>query len=222
MKKRLIALTVLLLALLTGCTQPLAEETTVPEPDPLVGTWKTELDLADEVGRMLAQPEELDTYFSVKKYPVTVLLRLYENGTYTVEVDEDTAREAFEGLLLSFDRALDRMLQDRINAQDPTLTADTVEGWTGVSFGELQAKALEQLRQGDPTAYILEQAKAEGNYRAENGRLYLSLGKENAVNPEIWDLYAINSDTLILMTHKGPKIIGFWENYPLVFMRVAE
>lgn len=220
MKKRLIALTALLLALLTGCTQPRAEETTVPEPDPLVGTWKTELDLADEVGQMLAQPEELDAYFSVKKYPVTVFLRFYEDGTYTVEVDEATAREAFDGLLQALEKALDRLLQDRIDAVDPTLTAGTVEGWTGVSFEDLQAKAIEQLRQGDPTAYILEQARAEGNYRTEDDRLYLSLGKENAVNPEIWDLYAINSDTLIFMSHKGPKTISFWEGYPLVFSRV--
>jgi len=222
MKKRLIALTALLLALLTGCTLPPLEETVPPAPDPLIGTWKIELDLAAEVRQMLTLSAELEPYFAMKTYPVTVVLRFYEDGTYTVEADEASAQAAFDGLLKSLEDALEALLQDRIDAVDPALTADVIEGWTGISFEEILSQAIEPLQQGDPTAYILEQARAEGNYQTAEDRLYLSLGKENAVNPDICDLYALNSDTLILMTHKGPKIIGFWENYPLVFVRIAE
>lgn len=222
MKKSLTIL-LALAVFLTGCAVPSArEETIVPEPDPLVGVWETELDLGEAVQQMLVQPAELTPYFSVKKYPVTIFLRIYEDGTYTVEADTLTASASFEDLLDDLALALEALLKDRIEGVDPTLTVDTVEGWTGLSFAQLRGKAIEQLRQQDPTAYILEQAWAEGNYRTEGDKLYFSLGKENACNPDIWDLYALNSDTLILMSHKGPKVISFWEGYPLVFSCVAE
>lgn len=231
MKKRAKSLSALLLAFmllaLAGCGGP----------SELVGTWTAEVDCTDEVTQVSEEVENARDYFSAFYLKLTVVF--HEDGTYECEFDQDALAEELNQFKTELGTFMDDYLWDLVVEilREAGVTADlsTVESVDavvqeiyGMSYDEMLTASLGM----ELSAYVdasldldallneFEGLNTQGNYKAANGKLYMSDTLEHTIDPKIYETYTLEGNVLTLTGYVGDDEGSFEGNYPLVFTKV--
>lgn len=212
MKRRLIAtllvLTVLC-ALLAGCGENVAAK--------LEGTWSTSIEMKDYYNAEL-EGSGLEDYLAVDTFPVTVNYTFKSDGTYAVALDTAALQDILESVKGSLRDGMYRYAQDVIEEEGLSISAEEL-----FEFMELDLDAtIEELCNEINIDEMAESMSAEGNYKVRGERIHLSDSLDHLVDPEVYDLYELEGDTLTIRDHVGGETNDLVEAmYPIVLKKVG-
>lgn len=195
MKKRslalILALTLVLAFALTGCGGNKDREA-------LVGTWAGTLELADYINQELAG-SGMEDYLSLDTFPMVLQYTFNSDGTYSAGVDEGELDKAMEGMKTEMKDGLTKYAEDMIAEQGLDLSVDELFQFMGTSLDDLLEQSFAEMDMSE----LVDEMASEGNFEAKEGKLFLSAGKEYKVDPEIYDTYTLEGDTLTLTESFG-------------------
>lgn len=185
----------------------------------LIGTWQTEVDLSAIQDQMTeGMDAEIQSYFSFGELSYTMTVTFRDDGTYTAASDEASVRAAVDSLVASMEAGMMAALEAQFAATGVDMTVEEALAATGMTIGDL-------LTGVDAETIATEISSSfEGNYKAEDGKLFLSSSLETTVDEAIYDAYELDGDTLTLTEHFGAESeeaqLAAGEMYPMVFQRI--
>lgn len=214
--RKLIAffLTALMLLSLAGCSDSSKE---------LVGTWESQTDIMPQMLEELksnSSTAEFCEYIEMEEFIVELTLVFNEDGTYSMTIEQE-----------SFTENLLKLLRECISGYlyDYFETYFASYGLTG-SVDEILASVdmdMDSLIDTQLSYYDMDELASlsdafcqSGNYSASNGKLYRSDGVDSVSDPQVYEPYILEGDTLTLTDYINN---GESESagYPIVFTRVA-
>lgn len=93
----------------------------------LVGNWESSVDFTDLFNDSMLQAmddEEVAEYVTVDKLSLNITMSLQEDGTYSLGLDEDSARQAMEGAINTVKDGIKRYFEKMIADQDLDMSVD--------------------------------------------------------------------------------------------------
>lgn len=216
----------------------------------ITGTWQGQIDMTDyvvskgdaEIGAVFSAQgvdiplDSIGEYLPGFAPACTCVFR--EDGTYTFALDRASTQFALEayqaGMEACFRRffaeALCRTLVE-LGMAEQVNGVEELEASLGVSLDEAISEML-GMELHPFVSLLLEEEfgsadiyaarfSREGNYDARDGRLWLSAGPEDTVNPEVYDYYSVAGNTLTIEEGSPGDGEAAAVTYPLVFHKTA-
>lgn len=186
----------LCVSLFAGCAPAKIDEA-------LVGTWNTQLDLAQGLADYLKEQkldavlEQLD--FSATKIDIT--FQFQQDGTYSADVDVG----AIEKLSATITQAAATLPELGQKLKEAGLDI------TGIT--DLITKLFPEKKDGEKKATV------EGKYKAESGKLFLGLGKTVTIFGSDGCAYTVEDDTLSITAIDGNSGKSLEKVLPLEFKK---
>lgn len=212
MKKLFAApLALVMLLAMAGCSDP-GEAS-------LTGTWEAQVDASAVLDEILADmDEELQSYFEFDGFSFTMVMTLREDGTYTTSADEVSVEAAVDSLVTSLEDGMIKAMEAQLAQMGIDTSVEEALAATGMTMADLMTGI-------DAEAMVAQMTgSSEGNYKAEEGKLFLSSSLETTVDEAIYDTYELDGDTLTLTGHfgaEGEEEQAFADDmYPMVFQRI--
>lgn len=209
--KRIIAaaLAAVMLLALAGCSS--GDDTAK-----LVGTWKGELGgsyVSDEM--VAALGEETASYFDFSSFSISYTMIFNEDQTYCVTLTEEDARKAADDLMVIVEAGMVKMFEEQIALAGLDMTVDELLEMNGTTMDELMSESF------DIDALVDELGSgttSEGNYLAEDGKLYLSDSLDTKPSKLSYDEFTLKGNTLTLTNYVGNDSSFDWV-YPMTLTR---
>lgn len=189
MKKRMIAIAILLTVVfsVSACTKEAA--TNQPAQPTLVGEWSVQADMTDTVNQMVFMQTGADTV--TVSFLVSLELSLQQDGTYSLRID----REQLEKQIDSLGDVLWQFVVDQAAAQSHMTATQAIEALN--VQGKNKALLLEQL---DLASMFENSISGNGVWKQENNLLYFA---DTDVALADADGYPITlSDTHLVLTYR--------------------
>ena len=163
----------------------------------LVGTWECEVDFAPLYNQGM-ENEEGGEYLMVKSLPVVLQMTFREDGTCAMSVHEDSLIAAMEILKETLKTGLEDYLMAMLGVAVEGMSIDDVLALMGTSMDDM----IDSLVTEDVIAEMADELVSEGNYMAEDGKLYVSDSLDEAVDvaEDAYSTYTLKGDTLTLET----------------------
>lgn len=183
---------VMLTGLLAGCGGD----------DALVGTWEASIDVTDQLNQQFAAAG-LGDYIKLDSFAMAVRFTFNEDGTYSCVVDEDGLGKALDTLKTTLRDGLTAYAQDAVDeaaaAGAGEFTVDDVFAAAGTTLDEM----MDQMFMDDEIKAAAAEQTAEGKYKAEDGKLYLSDAPDHIPDETMYQTYTIEGDTLTIHESVG-------------------
>lgn len=206
--KKLISLAlvcIMLLCILTACDDPAQSNQNGQSPQEqsklLLGTWVGEVHYAEYFNQGLKSVagEALAEYWTVEDFSITLIMTFREDGTYSITVDRDKLNVTVEALKVTLTAGLRSFIQDLIAASESTLSVDEFMAENNISPEGLIADAIGP----DVVESIINENTYNGNYIADDGKLYTSAALAYDVNTAIYENYQLVDNTLTFTSIVG-------------------
>ena len=210
MKKMMALLLVLIMVLtMTACAS---------DQEKIVGTWETEVEFAEVFNNTLGSHEGAE-YLKVESLKLKMILTFHEDDTYTMVADAASVDAAMDSLRQTLKTGMEDYLMDTIAATGLNLELGDILHMLNTDLDALIDEVL--------TPELMEQMTqimaAQGQYLAEEGKLYLSDSVDKEIDETIYETYILTeeADKLSLVT---PNTTDAYTDllYPLEFTRVSE
>ena len=184
----------------------------------LVGEWKATVDMTDYLQEEMSQLPEFGSYMEVTDFSFVVYYTFYDDYTYKASVDEDSVNTAMENVKADLKDALYAYAEDVMRQNGLNMPAETMFALSGTSVDEI----IEEAFSAESMEDIADEFFNEGNFEADDGKLYLSDGYDYAVDPNSYETYELSDNQLVLTSGVDPE---FDEEdlaaYPITFEKVA-
>lgn len=212
MKRRLVAtllvLTVLC-ALLAGCGENAAAK--------LEGTWSTSIEMKDYFNEGL-EGTGLEDYLAVDTFPLTANYIFKSDGTYAVKMDTGALQDVLESVKGRLRDGMYRYAKDMIDAEGLGISEEELFQLMGLDLDAL----IEEFSNEINVDEVEKSMSTEGNYKVRGDKIHLSDSLEHLVDPEVYDLYELEGDTLTIRDHVGGETNAMVDAmYPMVLKKVG-
>lgn len=212
MKKRILSVILMLAILLsfTACGSG--------DKEKLVGTWKCEMDLAEQINTEMGLDEESAEYLNFDSFTIVLYMQINEDDTYSLYADTDALEQTMEAAMASFAEGMTKYLEDMVLAETGiAMSADDILAASNTTMDEMLAEAFPE----GMVEELAEGLKQEGKFKAKDGRLYTSAGLEYEVDPAVYETYTLEGTTLTLLEYVGEDAGDTMNVYPMVFNKVS-
>lgn len=184
----------------------------------LVGEWKATVDMTDYLQEEMSQLPEFGSYMEVTDFSFVVYYTFYDDYTYKASVDEDSVNTAMENVKADLKDALYAYAEDVMRQNGLNMPAETMFALSGTSVDEI----IEEAFSAESMEDIADEFFNEGNFEADDGKLYMSDGYDYAVAPNSYETYELSDNQLVLTSGVDPE---FDEEdlaaYPITFEKVT-
>lgn len=209
MKKMIAVLLALVMLLaLAGCSDS--------STDSIVGTWEATVNSTAILDQLMeGMDEELQSYFELGEFTYTMNITFRDDGTYATAMDEASVVAAVDSLVASLEEGMIKAMEAQFAEMGIDMTVEEALAATGMTIADLMTGI-------DAETIVAELTTGtEGNYKAEEGKLYLSASLETTVDETIYDTFTLDGDKLTLTEHFGSEDDQTFaaEMYPMVFTR---
>lgn len=176
------------------------------EDSGLIGHWRAGADFSDALNAHTAA-NGLGEFATVSGFELTLELELKDDGTYTLGATADLApvKEQMKA-------GIEAYFQPMLEGQD--MTVDGALASAGTSVDAILDQALGQQALDELTAGL----KAQGRYKAEEGKLYLS-DHDSEEPSDNYLTYTLEGDALRLDAGSATPVAGLTSMLPVVFER---
>lgn len=197
--------------------EPTDEET-------IVGTWILEFDGTDAFisgfmksltsGLGEEEAEEIASYFDFGEFVTTYVIEFDEDGTYVVSVDEDALHDQFEDLKEILKDGLFNMYEDVLTEEGIDYTEDELLDVVDSIVEEmLSEETIDAMIDG------FDWEDLEGQYLLDDGKISFSDDVDTEPDPEEYDTYELDDDTLTLKKCHRDADDEIKDQYPLELYR---
>lgn len=163
----------------------------------LVGTWKTNVELAGLFNEEIAASgdEAMAEAMKLDSFALPLILELREDGTCSMSVDSEAMAASAEKLAQDLTNGMKAyfvaMLEEQgLEVEDPDAFLATM----GLDLDALVGEMKDQFLSEDTFAEFTTEAK----YKAEDGKLYMSDDLESEIPTDEYNTYTLDGDTLTL------------------------
>lgn len=200
---------VLVIGLLAGCGDGKSKATSTG----LEGKWLCNMDMTDMLNEMMAS-SGAGEMFNLSDFQMPLTLELKADGTYVMSVDEAGLKDSMNGLKEQMKDSMTAYLEQSLAGTG--MSVEDALAATGMDMDELMDQAFSE----ESLSGLLDNATAEGKYKAEDGKLYTSdsLSAEPGSN---YVEYTQQGDTLTLDAGNGEVPSSMADFLPLTFSRMA-
>lgn len=212
MKKRILSVILMLAILLsfTACGSG--------DKEKLVGTWKCEMDLAEQINTEMGLDEESAEYLNFDSFTIVLYMQINEDDTYSLYADTDALEQTMEAAMASFAEGMTKYLEDMVLAETGiAMSADDILAASNTTMDEMLAEAFPE----GMVEELAEGLKQEGKFKAKDGKFYTSAGLEYEVDPAVYETYTLEGTTLTLLEYVGEDAGDTMNVYPMVFNKVS-
>ena len=206
-KRQVICILAVLTAviMLAGCSIPVGIFD-AGDKNEFLGTWTAIGDVVESINEgvregLAGNGEELTDYLEISSFEVTLVFTFNKDNTYSVSVDKDALKTTVENTKDEIKDGALAFLEDTLEKSGSDMTVEDLLKTSGLDLDALADSSLDYNKISESFANDLER---EGNWKAENGELYLS----ESVNEEADDLsklYEITSDGIKLTEPEGSE-----------------
>lgn len=184
----------------------------------LVGEWKATVDMTDYLQEEMSQLPEFGSYMEISEFTFVVYYNFNEDFTYTTSVDEDSVNTAIESVKDDLKNAIYAYAEDSIRQNGLNISPEALFALSGTSVDEI----IEEAFSAESMEDIADEFFNEGNFEADDGKLYMSDGYDYAVDPNSYETYELSDNQLVLTSGVDPE---FDEEdlaaYPITFEKVT-
>ncbi len=172
-----------------------------------LGTWKVPIDLTEFINEDLKEgfaglDEELVDNFQFSSVEVTLVYTFNKDDTYSIRLDQDALNASIEHMKDEFKDIVEVLLENAIAQAELDMTVEELLESQGLDLDGFIDSAVDF--DNTITNAIVDTFNMNGQWKAENGQLYLS----KSVNQEADDLsalYEITSDGIRLTKPEGSE-----------------
>ena len=185
--KKIIALSLCLILVLSLCACGAKED--------LTGKWTTTINMAESYNaEMAAADPTMAEYMSLDSFNVPLVLELKADGTYTMTVEKEGLEAALSEVVGKLSSGMEAYFADLLAQQGIEMDVNEALAAMGISMDDLMAELTAEL---DADA-LYESMGGEGNWKAENGKFYMTEDLETAAGEGEYNTYVLEGDTLTL------------------------
>ena len=177
----------------------------------LVGTWEGTLEMSDVLNASFAADATMAQYLHVDSLPITVRYAFEEGGAYSLKIDADSVRKAFDAIRGTLRDGMTAYLEEM--AKQNGVTLDELMTQNGTTLDKMLDESL-----SDEALGLNEMASASesGTWTAENGVLTCkSADATEALK------YELTADELRLTGMASGATDADGLIFPMVFRRVS-
>ena len=180
------------------------------DSEKFIGKWDADVDFGKLITSVVAEQDaDMAEYLDFKELKLAVTFTFEEDGTYTLETDEDAASSAMDGIKDTMKDGLRKYLNDLLAESGDDKTVDEYMAENGTTFEAF----VDEIFGEDITG--------EGKWKAENGKPYTEADKDKALDDSQYDTYEFSSDgkTVTLLEGFGEDAELAELLYPLVLVK---
>lgn len=180
-------------ALLTGCGSSEAEM------KKLVGVWTMAYDISGDI--LDGLDDGLEEYFDFEGISLGLTLRLSEDGTYTLGVEQPELDRLLEALKPVFRDGTIAYTQAMIAAAGLDMTSEEILQQSGSSLDAL----VDEMLSGTETALdeMADELSVSGKWKAAGGKLYTTESMDDELDESSYERYELDGDTLTVFSNTG-------------------
>lgn len=193
MKKQLCGFLAVVLLLtmvlsMTGCSKEAS----------VVGTWEGKLDMAEAINNEVVKADaEMGKYMKIDKFEITLRFIFGEDGSFKMEVDEESCDAAFQGMREPLEKGIRKYFEEMIKSAGlGDMTIDEALAATGMSLDSL----IDEVMKSMDTSDFVDSMTQECKYRLDGDKLYTY---EGVVDKDVYTLVELDGDTLTLKESHG-------------------
>ena len=162
----------------------------------LVGTWNATIDIAEVYNAEIAASgdEAMAEYLSVDSFAIPLVMTFNEDGTYSLTVDKEGMDAAMNGLIEDMKVGLEKYFNDYFSSMGLEIDVDEALAASGMSLDALVEEMKAEIMPEDMYADM----ESAGQYKAEDGKLYLTEDVEVEPVGGVYNTYTIEGDTLTI------------------------
>ena len=162
----------------------------------LVGTWNATIDIAEVYNAEIAASgdEAMAEYLSVDSFAIPLVMTFNEDGTYSLTVDKEGMDAAMNGLIEDMKVGLEKYFDDYFSSMGLEIDVDEALAASGMSLDSL----VEEMKGEIMTEDMYADMESAGQYKAEDGKLYLTEDVEVEPVGGVYNTYTIEGDTLTI------------------------
>jgi len=172
----------------------------------LEGKWTGTIDMADMMNEMMGANMELETNF--KNLSVDIVMEFNEDGTYSLTLTQESVEKMAEELLDQLMPLLSEMMEEMFG-----MSMDDILSMSGMTMEEFE----EEMRKEYANSLDLDDMNIEGNYKTEDGLLYMTDNFEEDFDEGTANPYKISGNKLTIEAGEGDTDVAFM--FPLVLKK---
>ena len=177
----------------------------------LVGTWEGTLEMSDVLNASFAADATMAQYLHVDSLPITVRYAFEEGGAYSLKIDADSVRTAFDAVRSTLRDGMTAYLEEM--AKQNGVTLDELMTQNGTTLDKMLDESLSDEALG---LNEIASASESGTWTAENGVLTCkSADATEALK------YELTADELRLTGMASGATDADGLIFPMVFRRVS-
>ena len=190
MKKKLavvLCLVMVFMLALTGCG----------ESSKFVGKWEATIDITEYLKADM--DDEMLEYIDIDNFELVLVMEFNKDGTYERTIDEDALADSLDDFKASIKKGLTKYFEAVIDDQGLDMTVDELLEQSDTDMDSVIDEAFD----ADTWGEIVDAIACEGQYKAEDGKLYLSLDEDDEIDEDMYWVYKLDDGKFKVTKEKG-------------------
>lgn len=169
------------------------------EKDKFVGTWRTEMNMADALNEEFGKDPEMGEYMKVTDFTIVMDYTFNSDGTYKITTDKDSIAKAVENIKNDFTRGISAYFEDEIKRQELDISVEELLAYNNTTLEKFVEDSMAEM-DIDRMANDIDN---EGNYKVKDGKLFLSDGLEYNVDEAVYEVYEFDGEDIKILESVG-------------------
>ena len=190
---------IIILAAIIGIALIAILVTTFGKKDPakqFYGSWKTTADFTEEIKDNMGESKD---YISDDfKFELTLNFTFNEDGTYKMQIDEDKLSATMDDFKAELKQVILKYFRAENSAYAKYSDKELIALFDKAMDGGYDAYVDQLFKDEIDVQSLRDSYNVEGKFKVEDGKLFLSAGKEYNVDESAYFLYEIKSENEII------------------------
>ena len=158
----------------------------------IVGTWKTNIDLAEAFNEEMAA-SGMGDFINIESFNLPLVMTFNEDGTGSMTVDQEAMTETIDKLAADLTAGLEAYFTEYFASMGLEIDLDEALAASGMSMDDLVEEMKAEFAGEDAFAEFTNEFK----YKAEDGKLYMSEDLDSEIS-DVYNTYELKGNTLTL------------------------
>ena len=159
----------------------------------IVGTWKTNIDLAEAFNEEMAA-SGMGDFINIESFNLPLVMTFNEDGTGSMTVDQAAMTETIDKLAADLTAGLEAYFTEYFASMGLEIDLDEALAASGLSMDDLVDELKAEFAGEDTFAEFTNEFK----YKAEDGKLYMSEDLDSEINTDTYNTYELKGNALTL------------------------
>ncbi len=186
-----------------------------------IGQWTTTVDITDNLKDLVKEIDsDLAEYVDFYQITVSYTYTFNDDGTYSLEINENDFKENWSDVRDDFIDGLDEYYIDIAKAdmmqEGENVTTEDVYNAVGDSIEELAIKTGNEVFGDETYELFVQSLENRGTYKVKDSKLYTTFTDENGNETTDYEEFEIISDSEIKLTSSNGEVGTI---YPLILKK---